>query len=158
MSGWPCAPEAKITLFPACNIWRIKSVYENQTDQTPDNSGMGKQDVQRSDRSDGEPAENGDGNVNLSYSPAESPKTLELWPNIKKMLRNSLGESVVKLWIDPIQCRAVTDAKVVPVCPDRFFLAYVQEHFQTAIIAAASKTAGRPATEVKLSAQNDGKP
>ena len=52
-----------------------------------------------------------------------------IWDKAKEILQQELGESVYTLWIEPLTCEKVQDDNIRIACPDRFFSAYIAEHY-----------------------------
>jgi chromosomal replication initiator protein len=52
-----------------------------------------------------------------------------VWDKTKEILQEELGENVYTLWIEPLACEQVLENRIRLACPDRFFSAYVVEHY-----------------------------
>ncbi len=52
-----------------------------------------------------------------------------VWDKAKEILQEELGENVFTLWIEPLACEQVQDDRIRLGCPDRFFSAYVAQHY-----------------------------
>ncbi len=52
-----------------------------------------------------------------------------VWDKAKGVLQDELGENVFTLWIEPLACGKVLEDKINLICPDRFFNAYISEHY-----------------------------
>ena len=48
---------------------------------------------------------------------------------MKESLRETLPENTFNLWIEPLQCMQEDDSTLQLGCPDRFFMAYVKQHY-----------------------------
>ena len=51
-----------------------------------------------------------------------------VWEKAKGMLKESLGESVYGLWIEPLECVHSNTEQIQLACPDRFFRAHLERH------------------------------
>ncbi len=52
-----------------------------------------------------------------------------IWEKTKEKLHDELTESAYALWIDPLECVRVQDGTVFLASPDRYFSAYVSQHY-----------------------------
>ncbi len=52
-----------------------------------------------------------------------------VWDKAKDILQEELGENVYTLWIEPLACEQVQENRIRLACPDRFFSAYVAQHY-----------------------------
>jgi len=52
-----------------------------------------------------------------------------VWDKAKEILQEELGENVYTLWIEPVACEQIQDNRIRLACPDRFFSAYIAEHY-----------------------------
>ncbi len=51
-----------------------------------------------------------------------------VWEKAKGMLKESLGESIYGLWIEPLECVSSNTEQIQLACPDRFFRAHLERH------------------------------
>lgn len=56
-----------------------------------------------------------------------------LWEKTQERLRDSLSSSIYSLWIEPLKCLEVRDDSIYLLSPDRYFSAYINQNFLTAI-------------------------
>lgn len=49
-----------------------------------------------------------------------------VWTKAKAVLKESLGESVFSLWIDPLELLSIDEAEINLACPDRFYRAHLE--------------------------------
>ncbi len=63
-----------------------------------------------------------------------------VWDKAKEILQEELGKNVFTLWIEPLACEQVLQDRIRLVCPDRFFSAYVAEHYLNIIQAKINET------------------
>jgi chromosomal replication initiator protein len=61
-----------------------------------------------------------------------------VWEKAKEILKEELSASVYSLWIEPIECASLQEDKISLSCPDRFFSAYVTQHYLDSIRAKIS--------------------
>lgn len=52
-----------------------------------------------------------------------------LWANVKKKLTDTLPESAISLWIDPLQCLNDDEGSIELAGPDRFFTSWVSDKY-----------------------------
>jgi chromosomal replication initiator protein len=52
-----------------------------------------------------------------------------IWEKTKEKLKGELTESAYALWIDPLECVQVKDNAVFLSSPDRYFSAYIAQHY-----------------------------
>ena len=67
-----------------------------------------------------------------------------LWEKAKERLKDALTESVYSLWIEPLECVQVQAETVVLASPDRYFNAYVAQHYLTLIEETIRKCGASP--------------
>jgi chromosomal replication initiator protein len=56
-----------------------------------------------------------------------------VWDKAKEVLQGELGENVFTLWIEPLACEQIQENRIRLACPDRFFSAYIAEHYLNVI-------------------------
>jgi chromosomal replication initiator protein len=70
-----------------------------------------------------------------------------VWEKVKDGLRESLAENIFSLWIEPIEYMQIKDDCMYLTSPDRYFSAYVKQHFLGAITDKLKEN-GLPAIKV----------
>ena len=71
-------------------------------------------------------------------------QTAILWENVKKSLYGQLPSSEYSLWIKPLECLDENKATLELSCPDRFFCAWVKEHYVDLINSCLSGLTDTP--------------
>ncbi len=56
-----------------------------------------------------------------------------VWAKIKESLKETLADNIFHLWIEPLQFEQLLGDRMYLSGPDRYFSAYVKQHFSTAI-------------------------
>ncbi|HHD64764.1 MAG TPA: chromosomal replication initiator protein DnaA [Desulfobulbaceae bacterium] len=69
-----------------------------------------------------------------------------LWDTIRESLHQSLPENEFGLWIKPLCCEKSGKQELHLSAPDRFFRAWIEEHYLDLIRNAAREVAGSPLT------------
>ena len=72
-----------------------------------------------------------------------------IWPEVRKILRDQLPESVFNLWIEPLRALREEDGRLELAGPDRFFCSWVAENYLTAINTALQNL-GRAGLELSF--------
>ena len=52
-----------------------------------------------------------------------------VWNTVRSGLQDALAENIFQLWIEPLQCVAVEEGRIVLETPDKYVTAYVRKHF-----------------------------
>jgi len=65
-----------------------------------------------------------------------------VWEKTKGMLKESLGESVYGLWIEPLECVHSNTEQIQLACPDRFFRAHLERHHLAGVQAKVDECCG----------------
>lgn len=67
-----------------------------------------------------------------------------LWEKTKERLKDALTENVYSLWIEPLECVQVHAETIVLASPDRYFNAYVSQHYLALIEETIRKCGSSP--------------
>lgn len=67
-----------------------------------------------------------------------------LWEKTKERLKDALTESVYSLWIEPLECIQTQAETMVLASPDRYFNAYVSQHYLALIEETIRKCGASP--------------
>jgi chromosomal replication initiator protein len=52
-----------------------------------------------------------------------------VWDETREILQEELSDNVFNLWIEPLSCVQMQEDKISLACPDRFFSAYIAQHY-----------------------------
>ena len=52
-----------------------------------------------------------------------------VWDKTREILQEELSDNVFNLWIEPLSCVQVQEDRIQLACPDRFFSAYIAQHY-----------------------------
>ncbi len=69
-----------------------------------------------------------------------------MWNKTKAVLKESLGESVYALWVEPLECVSVNEAEIQLACPDRFYRAHLERTHLSLIQQKVNEVSGASCT------------
>ena len=49
-----------------------------------------------------------------------------VWNKTKAVLKESMGEAVYSLWVEPLECVSADEVEIRLACPDRFYRAHLE--------------------------------
>ncbi len=58
-----------------------------------------------------------------------SLESMMVWDKTRQILQEELSDNVFNLWIEPLSCVQEQEDKIRLACPDRFFSAYIAQHY-----------------------------
>lgn len=63
-----------------------------------------------------------------------------IWEKTQELLKDALSSSVYNLWIEPLECLEVRDDAIFLMSPDRYFSAYINQHYLSSIEEMVERT------------------